>query len=95
MAEARDIAKKDKNMQKDLMKVFKSLARITPDLFDENLSTSPRKTIPTTPVKPIKPSYIKEKPEEAEAQAIDVMMVPPLPPGTVLAKLDSPAKEKR
>ena len=95
MAEARDTAKKDENMQKDLMKAFKSLAGIAPDLFNENLSTSPRKRIPTTPAKPIKRSYIIKKPAEAEAQAIDVMMVPPLPPGTVLAKLDSPAKEKR
>ena len=36
MAEVRDMAKKDKNMQKDLIKAFKSLAGIAPDLFNES-----------------------------------------------------------
>ena len=64
IAEARDMAKKDENMQKDLMKAFKSLAGIALDLFNE----SPRKRIPTTPAKPIKRSYIKKKPAEVEAE---------------------------
>ncbi|KAL2039743.1 hypothetical protein N7G274_007602 [Stereocaulon virgatum] len=76
------------------MKAFKSLAAIAPDLFSKNLLISPRKRIQTTRAKPIKRSYLK-KPAEAEAEVMDAMIIPPLPPGTVLAELDSPAEEKQ
>ena len=59
------MAKKDKNIQKDLIKAFKSLAGIVPDLFNE----SPRKRIPTTPVKAYKAKLYKEEASRSRSRS--------------------------